>query len=195
MNCSNYRDQLAALTLGALEPADKHAVELHLSTCAACRATLAELKSVTQSLEGVQTRNDIQTSERFHRAWTAQLHKASVPSFRERAAAFLKAFRLSPYHYALPIATVALLILIGAFWLWSIHAPNEVRSTTNPRNLSSRQPSADSEIEPTLSNYQVVANRSFEKLDQLLNTQGTKTAPSSLPVYTASALSISKDLE
>src|SRR3982750_3725218 len=102
MNCTHYRDQLAALALDALEPAAKQPLELHLSSCAACRAVLGELKSVTQSLEGVQTRNDIQTSERFHRAWTAQLHKASVPSFRERAAAFLKAFRLSPYHYALP---------------------------------------------------------------------------------------------
>ncbi len=194
MNCSNYRDQLAALTLGALEPADKHAVELHISTCAACRAALGELKSVTESLEDVQIRNDIQTSERFHRAWTAQLQKATVPSLRERAVAFLRAFRLSQSPYALPVATLALLFVIGGFWLWSTHAPDEVRSTTNPSNLSSRQPGADSEIEPTISNYQVVANRSFEKLDQLLTTQGIRTAPS-LPVYTASALAISKDLE
>ena len=76
MNCANYRDQLAALALGALEPAEKHAVELHLSTCAACRATLAELKSVTESLEDVQIRE----THRVHEHAAAAIIRAQKPA-------------------------------------------------------------------------------------------------------------------
>jgi hypothetical protein len=96
--------------------------------------------------------------------------------------------------YAMSVGIVSLLLVLGGLWFWTTRGPNQGRNTASHTNLSSNEASADSEIEPSISNYQVVANRSFEKLDQLLTTQGTKTAPS-LPIYTASTLSISKDLE
>jgi hypothetical protein len=48
-------------------------------------------------------------------------------------------------------------------------------------------PKAQSDPDPTISNYQMVANRSLEKLDELLTRQGNRN-PSPSPIYTASTL-------
>ncbi|WP_166843825.1 anti-sigma factor [Isoptericola sp. BMS4] len=48
-----YREWDAAYVLGALGPADRHAFEEHLATCADCRAAVAELAGVPGLLRGV----------------------------------------------------------------------------------------------------------------------------------------------
>ena len=48
-------------------------------------------------------------------------------------------------------------------------------------------PNTKTDLDPTISNYQMVANRSLEKLDELLTKQGSRN-PSPTPLYTASAL-------
>jgi hypothetical protein len=48
-------------------------------------------------------------------------------------------------------------------------------------------PAANQNLEPTLSNYQMVANRSLEELDELLTRQGNRNPPP-IPLYTASTL-------
>jgi anti-sigma-K factor RskA len=49
-NCDDVRDALAAYALGVLEPDERQVVELHLDTCARCRAELAPFERVTDSL-------------------------------------------------------------------------------------------------------------------------------------------------
>lgn len=48
-----YREWDAAYVLGALGPADRHAFEEHMATCADCRAAVAELAGVPGLLRGV----------------------------------------------------------------------------------------------------------------------------------------------
>lgn len=50
------REFLGAYALGALSPADADAVRAHLSTCAECRAELADLQPVASALAGLRRR-------------------------------------------------------------------------------------------------------------------------------------------
>jgi hypothetical protein len=48
---------------------------------------------------------------------------------------------------------------------------------------------SESELAPTIANYQMVANQSLEKLSELLTRQGNKSLPPA-PLYTASSLEL-----
>src|SRR5438477_440866 len=49
------------------------------------------------------------------------------------------------------------------------------------------KPNLKRDFDPTFSNYQMVANRSLEELDELLTRQGNRNPPP-IPIYTASTL-------
>jgi anti-sigma factor RsiW len=46
MNCSNFSDAIAELVDGALDPARQRALERHAEGCEACRALVADLRSI-----------------------------------------------------------------------------------------------------------------------------------------------------
>jgi hypothetical protein len=60
-----------------------------------------------------------------------------------------------------------------------------VRLPATTGNQAALTPSAKKDLEPTISNYQMVANRSLEELDELLTRQGNRN-PTPTPLYTAS---------
>ena len=47
-------------------------------------------------------------------------------------------------------------------------------------------PPAKRDLAPTISNYQMIANHSLEKLDEVLTTEGNRNPPPA-PVYTVSS--------
>ena len=49
------------------------------------------------------------------------------------------------------------------------------------------KPNVKRDLDPTISNYQMVANRSLEELDELLTRQGNRNPPP-IQIYTASTL-------
>jgi hypothetical protein len=48
---------------------------------------------------------------------------------------------------------------------------------------------SESDLAPTLANYQMIANESLEKLSEVLTRQGNKSLPPA-PVYTASSFQL-----
>ena len=52
--------------------------------------------------------------------------------------------------------------------------------------------SSESDLEPTIANYEMVANQSLEKLSELLTRQGSKNLPP-VPIYTASSLTLADE--
>src|SRR5205814_435338 len=63
----------------------------------------------------------------------------------------------------------------------------EVRSPASAGGQAVLTPKASSDLDPTISNYHIIANRSLENLDEILTKQGNRnSAP--LPIYTASIL-------
>ena len=49
--------------------------------------------------------------------------------------------------------------------------------------------SSESDLAPTIANYQMIANQSLEKLSELLTRQGNKPLPPT-PVYTISSFEL-----
>jgi hypothetical protein len=55
MNCPQARISLGVYVLGALEPAERAAVDAHLATCEGCRAELADIEGLPAMLASLST--------------------------------------------------------------------------------------------------------------------------------------------
>ena len=177
--CSNNRKQLALLAVDAIHPTEQRALRAHIQACDGCRAYLQEISNVTQKLATVELRSEIQTSETFHQRVVRSL-KAHETASMWSLLAQLRGTLLN-WRVALPLVG-ATALLIAAFFVFgrpsTVPAPNIAQ--TSPPNVKA-------ELDPSISNYQMVANRSLDKLDELLKRQATRN-PSPGPIYTASML-------
>lgn len=179
--CSHNRKPIAWLALDALDPRPAQALRAHLETCAGCRRYLEEISNVTQKLTAPEINSDLRASESFHQRLIARLRAEESRSAWATLVANLRA-AMPNWRVALPMtgATVVVIAVLSTF-LW------------RPRVLlplpSSAPIVATANLEkdpaPTIANYQMVANQSLEKLDELLTRQGNKNLPP-VPIYTAS---------
>ena len=71
-----------------------------------------------------------------------------------------------------------------AAWAIFLQRPNV---PLPPSTAAQSRVPVESDFEPTISNYQMVANRSLDKLDDLLTRQANRN-PSPIPIYTVSTL-------
>src|SRR6266404_2879062 len=81
MNCSTKRKLIVALAANALDPEKKSAIQVHLKTCAECRAYMEEVSTVTENLRAVEIRSDLMPSESFHRQLAARLRSERSEPF------------------------------------------------------------------------------------------------------------------
>jgi len=189
MNCSNQRKRIIALAANALDPDKKRSLQVHLRTCAKCREYLEEISTITENLRAVEIRSDLQASESFHHKLAARLRTQNSEPFWISALSDFRALLMSNPRTALATG----MLLVGALGLLLFRPAVPPINDVSP--IAAYQARyAPLEVAPSISNYQVVANHSFELLDELLTIQGTKTSPSP-PIYTASTLSLAKDLE
>jgi hypothetical protein len=188
--CSNNRRDVALLAVAGLQEQDEQILRAHLKTCEACRHYFEEISHTAQKLNAVEPRGDIQTSDFFHNRVVGALKaQERIPAWQ----VMLTRLRgsLLEWRVALPMATAtAGVILVLALPLWRPAVPSP--APTGNQLVST--PIIKGELEPTISNYQTVANHSLEKLDELLTRQGNHSSSSS-PIYTASALSQVNALE
>jgi len=107
--CSPVRMDLGAYLLGAIDPADRAAVDLHLAGCARCRAELAGLAGLPALLQRVPV------------AEAALLDEAAVPAAApadDLTALLGRAARLRRRRrWQLAAAAAALLALTVAGWV------------------------------------------------------------------------------
>jgi hypothetical protein len=169
--------------MDSLSPTEQSRVRLHLDICPACRDYHAEISHTVQKLGRLETRNDIQTSPGFHqRVMGAIRVEQKAPAWRR----FLPGFEgpLWNWRLALPVsAAIAVLLLFAS--LSMRHRQVLVPTPTVAQVAPSPVPRAD--LEPTIHNYQAVASRSLDELDELLSQQASRKSLAS-PVYTASSL-------
>ncbi|HXT41433.1 MAG TPA: hypothetical protein VN887_15615 [Candidatus Angelobacter sp.] len=101
----------------------------------------------------------------------------------ETLAAYLREIGMQRRLTLAVVAVVA--VLIAALSLY------EQRPGVSPHTQSSARavPAADvkTDLPPTVANYQMVANQSLDKLDELLTTQGSRN-PSPARVYTVASV-------
>lgn len=181
--CLNNRKLIAWLAVDALDALEERRLRAHLETCEGCRRYLGEVSAVTEKLTAAEIRSDIQTSETFHQKVADALRAEETGSAWTTAVAQLQATLLN-WRVALPVVGATVVVIAGLF-LYQRHPGVLLPSPTRAQAVLT--PSVKSDLDPTISNYQMVANRSLEKLDELLTRQGHRN-PSPTPIYTASTL-------
>ena len=186
--CSNNRKLIAWLALNALDAQRGQALRDHLQTCPGCRRYLEEVSEVTQKLAAAEAGSDIRSSESFHQKVVCALRAEGTGA--ETWVAQLRA-TLSNWRVALPLIG-ATAIVIAAFSIVARHPG--VPLSTPARALVVLTPNTKIDLAPTISNYQMVANRSLEELDELLTRQGNRNS-SPAQILTPSALARATALE
>ena|SRR5579872_1733962 len=180
--CAKNRKSIALLAIGSLESQPTRELRAHMETCPGCREYLAEISGVTATLRAGEMESDIRALEGFHLRTVAALKKAEKRTFV--AALALRVQSLLSWRIALPACAVAAVVI--ALLSTGIHHSHDViLSTPTPRAPMALDSRAN--LDPTAANYEMIANQSLEKLDELITRQGNQN-PSPGPVYTASTL-------
>jgi anti-sigma factor RsiW len=181
--CSRNRKLLAWLALGELDARRAAALRAHIQTCDGCRRYLEELSTVTERLAAAEMTPDLQASESFHRRWVGRLRAEQPGSLWRILAAPPAAARLN-WRVVLPVLGAAALVIA----MLSIVVRQPGVSLPAPTSVQAVLPPVPrSDLPPTIANYQKVANRSLDALDDLLTRQGNRNPPPA-PIYTASIL-------
>ncbi|MDB6032875.1 MAG: hypothetical protein JWM16_3213 [Verrucomicrobiales bacterium] len=190
--CSQNRKLIVCLVMEALEEQEAQPLRLHLGKCERCRNYFEEISHAAQKLNTVKPSTNIHASNAFHqRVMGALRAEERIPAWQMSLVQLQRSFL--NWRVAVPVlgtAAIFITTLCLSIRQPTVPAPT-LASAGNPvPNASGPKP----DPEPTISNYQTVANHSLEKLDELLTRQGTRTS-SSTPVYTASSLAQVNALE
>ena len=181
--CSTHRKLIAWLALDALDVQEAVDLRAHLETCEGCRRYLEEISNVAERLIAAETEPEIPPSEFFHQRVVGRVRAEESGSFSETVVARLRAMLLN-WRVVLPVIGATAVVIA----VWSVFGPRPgvpLPAPTGVQAALTSNPKHD--LDPTISNYQMVANRSLEELDELLTRQGNRNPPPT-QLYTASTL-------
>ena len=178
--CSKNRKLIAWLAVDALPASQAGDLRAHIQDCPGCRRYLDEISSVSKSLSTAELPPDIQASASFHGRIVRALVAEAARSPWQRLVAWLNPAWLN---WRLAVPVVIGVVIVGV--ALSVHQHAASGPPTQPIARAGPAPIRSSDLPPTLSNYQLAADRSPEALDELLAAQARRI-PGSAPVYTAS---------
>jgi hypothetical protein len=177
------------LALGELDARKASTLREHLAVCDGCRRYLEDISNVTQKLAAAQPASDVESSESFYQSVAEKLEAHEARSLGENLTAWIRGVTLH-WRLALP-ATVAL--LVAAFALVILWRPPRPAPPAPPAVQVASGPGSESDLAPTLANYEMLAGQSPGKLDEVLTEQGNKALPPA-PIYTASTFGLANAL-
>jgi anti-sigma factor RsiW len=181
--CSRNRKLLAWLALGELDARRAGELRAHIQTCDGCRRYLEQISTVTEKLTAAEVMPEIEASESFHQRLAGRLEEPG--SFWESLVAQFAPRRLN-WRVALPVLGTAALVVATL----SILLRQPTISPPVPIRVQAVLPSVQtSDLPPTIANYQRVANRSLDELDELLTRQANRNPPPA-QIYTASMFAL-----
>ena len=186
--CPPSSDQLAALVLGALDPAAERPLRDHVAACPACAQRLRELTALAGELAAVPAPPaDFTPSPDFHRDWVRRLPaanpSASASAPRRPAAKgtgvgalanWVEYWRqlTAGWRAAWPaLAAVVILLALQSAWLHRHPAPPRLAATTPPTTTVDAGAPANPAAPTTLAQYLGAVNHSPEALDALLSRE------------------------
>ena len=182
--CSSKRKLIVCLALDILDESKRNRLRAHLSACEGCRSYLRSISNVAEKLGATKPGLELEPSQSFHRELVKRLEADRSLSFSKVLGAAVGMMR---WRYpGVALAAVACTGAITWVLLRQQDAPKVPRTGVQMVEHSRFQ--SGKNLLPTVSNYQIVANRSLERLDELLTLQGNVKINSS-ETYTASILS------
>jgi len=188
--CTKNRKPIALLVLGELEAAQRKSLHSHLEECDGCHHYFEEISGLAEGLAKAEPRDNVQADEKFH---LRVVNKLRFAKKRSTAEALLEQFRWLHLNWRWGLyagGTIVVAIIAMFAFLRPAKSPLAELPT---RDLAS-ETRVKHVVEPTLSNYEMVANLSFERFDELLTEQGSKNL-SPMPVYRALALPLGTSAE
>jgi anti-sigma factor RsiW len=184
--CLQNRKQITWLALGELDVAAEKTLRQHLAGCDGCRRYFEEISGVTKKLAAAEPDSSIQAPDFFHLRLTEKLRAAESGSVWENAVAWLA--RMTPgWRLALPGMAV---LLLAVFVVVTRRQPSTDAVTPPSAVQVVTTLNSESDLAPTMGNYQMIAGQSLDKLDEVLTKEGNASL-SPAPVYTASMSKLS----
>ena len=171
--------------MDALDARKAAALRGHLARCEGCRRYWDEISNVKKQLAAAPPDSNLQPSQVFHRRMTEKLRAVEFRSVLEKLAAWLHGAILDR-RVAMPAAAALMIALLVLVAPWRHQAPKPPPPTAVQAMSAS---SSESDLAPTIVNYQLIAGQSLEKLDELVTEQGNKSLPPA-PLYTASSFNL-----
>ena len=185
--CSKNRKLIAWLVLGNLEADRARVLRDHLESCGGCRRYFEELSMVTASVRAAEVKTSFEAGASFHQRVVDRVQARRRSLFQWTLPEFVRSLSLN---WRVGLSVVGgMAIILGLVLIYRqqppAHPPELVRVPAPAGTVREEHKN----LEPTISNYQMVANRSLDKLDQLLTEQGARNLPR-VATYTAGTFAI-----
>lgn len=183
--------RLAMLALNALDEDKACELQHHLATCEGCQSYLEELRNVSRNISELGPLTDLPRPRDFHQKLLNRLEaerSRSVSQISNLVASFAFSWRAALPVLGASAAAIAVLLILH-------HQPTKPNQPATPLAKTIATTTANQiNFSPTFSTYQFLANRSPEKLDELLTREANRN-PVPAPIYTAATLSRSELIE
>ena len=185
--CRKNRKLIAWLSLGELAPAQEQTMRAHLAQCEGCRDYYQELTRISEALTAATQASQMETSDAFHQNVMRRLRGTEkqfiLPSFWPSLD-----LRRVNWRVAIPVCVS---IAVCALLLFRAAVPPQPKQEYP--TIAAVLAKGD-ELSPSIWNYQVAANRSFARFDDLLTKQARRDLVAS-PVYRASSRPFAADAD
>lgn len=178
MSCQDYSEAIAEFVDGALDPIVQRDLERHVEGCAACRALVADLKSIQAA---AFTLDRVELPPQLHAAVRARI--AEEPATRGR----LLAFPMSRAARIAWLAAAAALVIVTTAGVLSIARPStthdtETVATTSPADATDPDAavaSVQAELQLATEHYE----KAIQQLEQIARSENGALDPQVAAVF------------
>jgi anti-sigma factor RsiW len=182
MSCQEYSEAIAEFVDGALDPSAQRDLERHVEGCPACRALVADLKSIQAA---AFTLDRVELPQHLLPAVRARIASEPLPSARGR----LLAFPTSRHARIAWVSAAAALLLVTTAGILSLRAPNgshdnDIVATTQPAATASADPadavaSVQAELQLATEHYE----KAIQQLEQIARSENSALDPQVAAVF------------
>lgn len=178
MSCQDYSEAIAEFVDGALDPVVQRDLERHVEGCAACRALVADLKSIQAA---AFTLDRVELPPQLHAAVRARI--AEEPALRGR----LLAFPVSRAARLAWLAAAAALLIVTTAGIWSVARSggahdNEAVATASPTEATDPDAavaSVQAELQLATEHYE----KAIQQLEQIARSENSALDPQVAAVF------------
>jgi hypothetical protein len=180
MSCHDYRDAIAEFVDGALDPARQRDLERHVEGCPACRALVADLKSIQAA---AFTLDRYELPPHILPNLQARLNEEPMPEARGRLLAFPSS-RPARMVWLAAAAALVLITTAGVLSLWQSEATHENEQIAAEMAAASQDPtqavaSVETELRLATEHYE----KAIQQLEQIAQTENGTLDPQVASVF------------
>ena len=190
--CRDKQKNLALLAVNALGREESGPLREHLDCCQECQAYFLEIKAVTTRIEEreaqLHSEAPCHSWDGFHQRLMKRIIKGERISPPERMLAWVRGVFME---HRVGFAVGALALVLLALWV-SQMPPRPTRHSTVATQTRAEGEKIPKDVEPSASNYQWVASRSLEQLDELLTRQANQAGNQDV-IYRAGSSRLTSD--